>query len=357
VHAIRSDANLIAVISSRGNDRPNAKSNVSHSPASFIARLGEAYRASGRTRPIFDTFAEHPYAQSSDPPWATHPGTGQISQGDLPRLLEALSGAFAGTGQPAPGSCEGKSCPTVWYLEAGYQTVPAAEKAGLYHDSETEPHPVPDGDGTGKRRNGGRQLRDGVSLAYCQPAVGAFFNFLLIDEPGLAGWQSGVLWADGSPKKSYEAFRAAAKQVSTSSVDCAAVDAMQAAGAEESSSPVALASAGGRRDVVVERAISEAAAYANRAMRLRGLTGLRARRSILDPQWILVVGYHRTGTTSGRLAVWIRVRPGGPRVVKGAYGAAARRRQSDVPCDLSRAFVRPVCLKNETTAFGANAQG
>ena len=48
------------------------------------------------------------------------------------------------------------------------------------------------------------QLKDAVELAYCQPAVGAFFNFQFIDEVGLGGWQSGLLWADGTPKPSYE---------------------------------------------------------------------------------------------------------------------------------------------------------
>src|SRR4029079_16693402 len=52
------------------------------------------------------------------------------------------------------------------------------------------------------------QLRDAVELAYCQPAVGAFFNFQFTDEVGLGGWQSGLLWADGTPKPSYEPVKA-----------------------------------------------------------------------------------------------------------------------------------------------------
>ena len=33
--------------------------------------------------------------------------------------------------------------------------------------------------------------------------MGAFFNFQLRDDPDLVGWQSGVLYADGTPKPAY----------------------------------------------------------------------------------------------------------------------------------------------------------
>ena len=53
------------------------------------------------------------------------------------------------------------------------------------------------------------QLRDALELAYCQPAVGAFFNFQLVDEEQLGGWQSGLLWADGSREALVRPFKAA----------------------------------------------------------------------------------------------------------------------------------------------------
>ena len=56
-------------------------------------------------------------------------------------------------------------------------------------------------------RDQARQIRDALLLARCQPHVGAFFNFELLDEDRLAGWQSGVLWRDGTHKPSYDAFR------------------------------------------------------------------------------------------------------------------------------------------------------
>jgi hypothetical protein len=47
-------------------------------------------------------------------------------------------------------------------------------------------------------RDQASQLRDALLLARCQPAVGAFFNLELLDEDRPAGWQSGLLWRDGS---------------------------------------------------------------------------------------------------------------------------------------------------------------
>ena len=49
----------------------------------------------------------------------------------------------------------------------------------------------------------------------------AFFNFELVDERDLRGWQSGVLYADGAPKPSYDAFKQAVREVASSAVACA----------------------------------------------------------------------------------------------------------------------------------------
>ena len=72
-------------------------------------------------------------------------------------------------------------------------------------------------------------LRDAVRIAYCQPHVRAFLNFKLADETRLGGWQSGVLWADGTAKPAYDAFRRVASEVESGRVDCRAVGRMLAA--------------------------------------------------------------------------------------------------------------------------------
>ena len=51
----------------------------------------------------------------------------------------------------------------------------------------------------------------------------AYFNFLLVDESLLEGWQSGLLWADWKRKPAFAAYRAAIAEVRRGAVDCAAV--------------------------------------------------------------------------------------------------------------------------------------
>ena len=67
-------------------------------------------------------------------------------------------------------------------------------------------------------------MLDAIRLAYCQPNVAAFFNFLLADEPRLSGWQSGAYWADLTAKDSLPAFQSAIAAVNAESVDCAALE-------------------------------------------------------------------------------------------------------------------------------------
>ena len=104
----------------------------------------------------------------------------------------------------------------IFYLENGFETTVVASKRSLYK-------------GTERARTVGyealhrEQLLDAVRLAYCQPHVASFFNFLLTDEKNLAGWQSGMLLADGSPKPSYPGFRAVVREVRRKAVDCVAV--------------------------------------------------------------------------------------------------------------------------------------
>jgi len=156
-----------------------------------------------------------------------------ISIGDWSSLMDALREAFAGTGQPVPGA--GVS---IWYLEVGYQTE------------------VPPGKGYTGRENSvpgvltedeqASQLADAVRVAYCQPFVGAVFNFLLRDETDLAGWQSGVLWQDGSRKASREALEQVIDEVRQHQVNCGSLQGGGVGGAGTGGSkPVVSTAAGG----------------------------------------------------------------------------------------------------------------
>jgi hypothetical protein len=201
LHAERDDVNVLAPSTApRGNDRPNARSNISHSPQRFLSELGSAYRASGRDRPIFDTLSHHVHADAPrEPPSQRHPG-GTIGEGDYGKLVATLRRTFGGTAQPAPGP--------IWYLEGGYQTTVPADKAGLYTGREIAGVDIPP---VGGAVNQAGQLTAALRLAACQPHVGAYFNFLLWDEARLEGWQSGLYWTDRTPKPSLPAFRAAVR--------------------------------------------------------------------------------------------------------------------------------------------------
>ena len=198
LHAAAPGVNVIATSS------PHVK------PASWFAGLGAAYRASGRTLPIFDTVGHNAYPQTSaESPSATH-AKGPIDEGDIDRLLAALKKAFGGTGQPLPG----EHGVTVWYLEDGFQSIPGGAR-GLYSGTETDKQPV-------SEEVQAEQLTAAVELAYCQPAVGGFFNFELRDDSSLSGWQSGLLRPDWSAKPAFVAYLQALAAARAGTIVCAA---------------------------------------------------------------------------------------------------------------------------------------
>jgi hypothetical protein len=212
LHGRRGPVNVISSTASR------------HDPAAFIFWLGDAYRARGRTRPIFDTFGHNPYPEhSAEPPWATHADSDLIGEGDYETLMNVLQTAFEGTRQPLPGT----RGVTIWYVEDGFQTFPPPEKRRFYRGRENDSHAVPALASQRWRRVGvvdqATQLRDAILLAYCQPAVSGFLNFELLDEDRLGGWQSGLLWRDRTRKPSYDTFKAAIAEVRRRDTDCSKI--------------------------------------------------------------------------------------------------------------------------------------
>src|SRR2546421_4432003 len=192
-----------------------------HDPAGFVFALGDAYRSLGRGRPLFDTFGHNPYPENSaEPPWALHSDSDLIGEGDYETLMNVLHTAFDETGQPVPG----ERGVTIWYVEDGFQTVPPLDKRRYYRGRENDPYALP---AVASHPSGGvdqaTQLHDALLLAYCQPAVSGFLNFELLDEDRLGGWQSGLLWRDGSRKPSYDAFKASIAEVRRRDTDCSKI--------------------------------------------------------------------------------------------------------------------------------------
>jgi chitodextrinase len=242
LHAFRPSVDVVGLaLASEGNDNPGAASNASHSPGNFIRKLGDAYRASGRTLPIMDSVSHHPYGETSkERPWLQHIGSKTIAEGDWNKLMSNLATAFNGTAQPIPGQCAGGRCISIYYLESGFQTQIDPTKATLYSGTETDLSVLPNYAGgepawagspaTSPAPDQATQVGDAVRLAACQPNVAGIMNFLLFDESRLAGWQSGAHWADRTPKDSAPFFRSAFTEAASGSVDCVSLKGDQPSG-------------------------------------------------------------------------------------------------------------------------------
>ena len=178
----------------RGIDRPGTGRDT-HSPVAFLKDLGTAYRASGRTLPIMDGLAFHPYADSSgQPPGTVHTKSTTIGLGDYGRLIQTLATAFDGTPQA------GSMLP-VLYDEFGVESHIPKGKAKSYTGVEpATTRPV-------SEATQGQYYAQALQLAFCQPNVVGLFLFHSQDEVALASWQSGVYYADGTPKSSLWAVR------------------------------------------------------------------------------------------------------------------------------------------------------
>jgi hypothetical protein len=184
-------------LSPRGGDNPTAPRKT-HSPTAFLTDIGVAYRASGRTTPIMDELAFHPYEDNSsvEPTAGQHPSNTTIALADYGKLVSLLGTAFDGTAQL------GSKLP-ILYDEFGVETQIPAAKAPLYTGTEV-PATKPVDEATQAR-----YYREAVALAFCQPTVHGILLFHVRDEAAMPAWQSGVFYVNGKPKTSLGAVRAA----------------------------------------------------------------------------------------------------------------------------------------------------
>ena len=188
-------------LSPRGNDDFDAVSNVSHSPIRFLQEVGEAYRASGRTKPIADDISIHCYPNlNTDAPSVGYvwPKVGCIN---LDRFKQAWWDAFHGTAQPLFRESEQSSGPFVriYVDEVGYQARIATEKSALYTGSENVP--VLD------EATQGTYYAELIAMMACDPSVALLNLFHAVDETALPAWQSGLVLPDGTRRASFAAVR------------------------------------------------------------------------------------------------------------------------------------------------------
>jgi hypothetical protein len=187
--------NVIGVgLSPRGGDNARASSNISTSPVKFLQGMGAAYRASGRTTPLMDEFAYHPYPKKD---------TDSLTEGyiwpnagvtNLDRVKQAFWDAFSDTAQKTF-----EQGLRVKLDEVGWQVaVPTALPP--YFGAESI---VP-------TTEAAQAAIYPALLRYvaCDSAVDAVLFFGLQDEPNLDRWQAALMRADGSARPSYASVRA-----------------------------------------------------------------------------------------------------------------------------------------------------
>jgi hypothetical protein len=204
-------------VSPRGADRVNS-SRQTHSPTKFLRDLGAAYRKSRRALPIMDTLVVHPYGESSKtPPTALHPKSTSISIADYPKLVKLLRDAFRGTAQ------RGASLP-ILYGEYGVQTRIPSRKLGAYTDLR-----APTAADAVSERMQAAYYKRAIQLAYCEPTVAGLLFFHVSDEPDLDRWQSGLFYADDTPKSGVALVKSAARAAQAGTLTCAKAKAKQKA--------------------------------------------------------------------------------------------------------------------------------
>jgi hypothetical protein len=187
-------------LSPRGNDQPFGKDNRSRSPVRFLRDLGQAYKLSGRTKPIMDELAFHPYPQPQQ-------GSPQVGYGwptaglaNLGRIKQAVWDAFHGTAQPTFAE-KGKTFARPLKLdldELGWQVQIPPALAPLYTGVETP------GMKLISEPTQADYYADAIHIAACDPSVRMLSFFHLEDETALDRWQSGLERADGSHRPSYD---------------------------------------------------------------------------------------------------------------------------------------------------------
>jgi hypothetical protein len=202
IKAVSPDVEVIGgALAARGADRPNGK-RPTHSPTAFIRDLGAAYRMSGRSRPLVDAFSMHVYGESPrDPPSVAHPHSTTIGIADYDKLERLLREAL------------GRSIPII-YGEYGVNTTIPPDKQGRYSGSEVaSKQPV-------APRTQAAYYAEAIRMAACQPLVEMLLFFHVTDEPQLEHFQTGVYYADHTPKPGLEDVATAAREAATGDVEC-----------------------------------------------------------------------------------------------------------------------------------------
>lgn len=190
---------VVSSLSPRGNDNCAAASNPSWSPVAFIDAMGKAYKALGRSAPIFDVFGFHPYP--NEPTDALDKGYQwpNIGFANLDRLKQALWDAFGGTAQPTV-----EQGLRFKLAELGNQVGILPGLAGAYTGAENVR--------VTNEETQAQIYAQIVARAVCDSAIASLLFFGLYDEADLGRFQAALMRVDKSKRPSYDAVKAAIAQ-------------------------------------------------------------------------------------------------------------------------------------------------
>jgi hypothetical protein len=205
--AVNPDIDVIGLaLSPRGDDRPGSAKNAI-SPVRFLNAVGNAYRASRRTKPIMDNVSIHPYPNvNTDPPDKGYAWP-NVGVANLDRAQQAFWDAFNGTAQPTfqePGSRSSSAVGSYvqWILdEAGWQSD-TRNLPGYTGIESVQGGPI--NEATQAKYHGAI-----VSRFACDPHVAALLFFHWIDEQDRDRFQSGVVRVDNTMKPGARAVKEA----------------------------------------------------------------------------------------------------------------------------------------------------
>ncbi len=188
-------------LSPRGNDMPNAPSNVSTSPVKFIHDLGIGYRKLARDKPIMDVFGFHPYPAKDRDPLAKGYRWPNAGVANLDRIKQAVWDAFNGTGQPTFDEPElYQERPLTFKLdEVGWQVaIPPRARATYFGRESVRPT---------TEKTQAKIYGELVKKIACDPSVAELLFFGLVDEKNLDRWQAGLVRADRSRRAAWGTVR------------------------------------------------------------------------------------------------------------------------------------------------------
>jgi hypothetical protein len=172
LHRLRADVNVISTTAAH------------HDPAGFMRALGDAYRASGRRHPIVDTFAHNPYPENAaEPPWMQH---------EDPRPSARGTSTVSSTPSRTGSAVRVSGCRERAERRSGTSRRDSRRPCrGRRSGTTPARRPTPSSFRRWRRRTQSRgcatrpvSSTNALLLARCQPSVGAFFNFELLDEIG-----------------------------------------------------------------------------------------------------------------------------------------------------------------------------